>query len=206
MHEMLGFFEGHSPASWSQTDRDSTFTNSGLTCTGGGGGTGNYVSAMCGQKLAANQKIYFEIIVVSLNNGGIGVGNPNESIGNYLGADTNGINLYFPSGWAYNGSVASTLLTVPNAGDIVSFAIDGIDSLIWARINGGNWNGDVIANQNPATVTGGFSCVGIFGAKYMLIGMSSNNTSESYTLIPGASAFSYTPPLGFRSPNSVATK
>jgi hypothetical protein len=208
---MLGFFESHNKTSWSQTNRDPSFTNSGLTCISGGGATFTYVSAFTAQKLPPNQKIYFEVILNTYVDGGWGIGNQNALTTTFTGGDINGAGIYFNSGtgeWTYNGGVSATALGGVATGDNVSFAYDGINALMWARYNGGNWINDILANQNPATATGGLSIPGVYsGATYILIGMvSQTQTVQSYTLNAGSTAFVYTPPLGFRSPDSSAAK
>lgn len=57
-------------------------------------------------------------------------------------------------GW-YNGSAVFTLGSTTSNGDIISFAYIPSTKKVWVRKNGGEWNGDVIGNQNPATGTGG---------------------------------------------------
>jgi hypothetical protein len=64
----------------------------------------------------------------------------------------------------------------------------------------GNWNNDVIGNQNPATNTGGFPCAGVFTSGTIYAAVFLGNTSVSQTINLGSSAFANTIPAGFVSP------
>jgi len=208
---MWGILETHQGVVWNPNDADASFTisNHGLTITGGGGsGGGSFVSARAKQKLQQNQKLYFEYTVNSTSQSyGIGIANANASLSTYIGGDNNGASYYSGGLWAYQGGQTSGM---PDAltNDIWAFAIDAVNDKLWTRQNGGNWNNDVIGNQNPATNTGGFSCPSVFSAGLpIMLGFYSNNpTSEMITINCGTSAFSYTPPAGFYTIDAVATQ
>jgi hypothetical protein len=81
-------------------------------------------------------------------------------------------------------------------GDVVGFAIDIGAGLTWARRNAGNWNNDIIANQNPATGTGGIP-ISLTGALYFACDVQSN--AASGTVNTGGSAYANAAPSGFGS-------
>jgi surface protein len=98
------------------------------------------------------------------------------------------------SGRVYkNGASISTFPNYTN-GDILSMAVDITNSLIWFRVNGGNWNNDPTAD--PSTGTNGFEISPVASspiyACFFVEGSSSN-----FTMNFGATAYSYTPPTGF---------
>jgi hypothetical protein len=224
---VFGFFELHSPTTWSTTDKDSSITPTGLNITGGGGGASNFVSARTNVGLAPNQKIYFELTVVATaDNAVFGVMNAAASTASYPGIDTNGIGAFATSAENYNGLQVGSSGVVVATGNIICVAVDGTSQMMWIRINNGAWNP---ANSNYSQNFGGFG-VGAYGSQwnvltagnspttafggaagplaftlpmYIAFGSSSLST-ETMTLNAGSTAFAYTPPLGFRSPNSCA--
>jgi hypothetical protein len=106
------------------------------------------------------RQIYMEFIInVKVGTLGVGVASPLESlsVSGGIGASAFSMGFYSSKSVFYNnvniGSFSATNLGV---GDTFCLAIDGINNKIWARKNNGNWNNDVIANQNPASNVGGF--------------------------------------------------
>lgn len=129
----------------------------------------------------------------------VGGGNANWTVTgtNSLGNDANSF------GFRLDGStfVAGTNeanwdgSNAPTQGGVVDIAFDLINMKAWARFNGGNWNNDVIANQNPATNTGGYSISGITGPFYA--GGSAVGVGDTITANFGEQSFTYALPSGF---------
>lgn len=92
-------------------------------------------------------------------------------------------------------------------GDNVGVAIDFDAHLMWVRVNGGGWNNDILANQNPATGTGGFDYSSFLSGTvypgYSVYWSDNNNGGNqangpsSCVGIFAAGSFVYTPPSGF---------
>ena len=109
-----------------------------------------------------------------------------------LGTDFKSIG-YRPDGsvWENNGIVATISSYLVNS--IISVAFDLTNNKIWFRVNGGNWNNDVLLSQNPATNTGGVdisSLSGPFMAAWA--GVTTNEILADFGF-----DFTYVAPVGF---------
>lgn len=205
----IGFFEPHVATFLSPTNKDASFTlsNGNLTWAGGGGSGGaSWISGLSTARLRTAERYYCEWTLIAPgtdSNWGVGFANTLAPITDYIGADTNGISYYAGVGaWSYGGGGAGTgLPATPIANDVICLALDGVNKTIWCRLNNGSWFGS--GTGDPATNTNGFPCPNVFNTK-ILIGYTSNNTGSSARLNAGSSAFAFTPPVGFRSPNSCA--
>jgi hypothetical protein len=226
---MFGFFEAHQPTVWSTTDSDGSITPTGLTITGGGGGTNRFVSARSSQPLAPNQKLYFELAVnATAGNAAFGIMNSTTTTSGYPGIDTNGVGIFTTMAVLYNGAQIGSTGLIVRTGDLVSVAVDGTTQMVWIAINGGVWNAatvtskgvvlgsyssasfsevPVIATQtgNPIVASNGLAAPQAFGKSLYLVYCSSSAVTETMTLNVGSSPFVYTPPTGFRAPNSCNT-
>lgn len=98
-----------------------------------------------------------------------------------------------------NSSSAGTNSNAFVQGDTVSMAVDFDNNLFWFRIIhsgvAGNWNNDVIGNQNPVGAVGGRSISGLSGAKFIAAG--ADRTSDVWVLNAGGSSYLATAPSGF---------
>lgn len=176
---------------WNPADKSAATTlssgNHVASSTAGNNGARGTTSKSSG-------KWYFELPVVNTGgsaSGGYGV---IDSVYDY--------GSIFPGGAfavvAWDGSVQCSPSSTfsPGWGTVnghaLSIAIDWSLLKVWARYDGGNWNNDVIANQNPATGTGGYPIANFTG----FIGCRMQNTGN-VTMNAGDSAFTYTPPAGF---------
>jgi hypothetical protein len=188
-----------------------TLSNSNLTLTGTA--TGWYDdTANIG---LTSGKGYFEVTANTLAHGAaIGIANSTEALTAEIGSDTNGIALVNnitagTKGIYYNGAYVKTSATGFAQGSTVGVAVDMTNKLIWFyNPTTGKWNEDVIANQNPATGTGGISIATIMTSGsntvdvYPAAGVDASG--ESLTLNGGASTFVNAIPSGFSSWNSLA--
>jgi hypothetical protein len=102
---------------------------------------------------------------------------------------------YLPSGVVkLNGSTVVTIMGYAS-GDVIYQAIDLDNQKIWYSKNGGNWNNDILANQNPATNTGGIS---LSTLKLPVVpGFAGATIGDAATINNGDSAFGIAVPLGF---------
>lgn len=126
-----------------------------------------------------------------------GVGNASASLSTFLGGDANAAvmtgngdtscnSVSFGTGQGFNGT--------QTAGMAVRLTTKKI--WFWNSATG-QWNADVIGNQNPATGTGGFDISTIASGPYFIV-LDMWETASSYTLNAGGSAHVIgTPPTGF---------
>lgn len=99
-----------------------------------------------------------------------------------------------------NGVTLATLAAFVQ-GDRIDMAIDPLNRLIWFRVNNGNWNNDVIANQNPVGAVGGIDySVMIIGRLLVAVCASLSGTVWTGQF---STAFTNTPPTGFASIDNV---
>jgi len=146
-------------------------------------------------------KYYFEIIAGTLQNTNYGteVGITNGSAAfTTISGNSSGVGvaeLNSANGVLYiNGSYIVRVVSSYNTANVIRIAVDLDAQLIWVAVNAGNWNAS--APANPATGTGGQSFSAITGPYYPVVTLN-GNTTDSLTANFGASAYNYTPPIGF---------
>lgn len=91
----------------------------------------------------------------SANHFAIGVGGSNSVVfdgSHYIGQDTSSIG-YYANGIILSNNTAISVVSPYNPGDIVDMAVDGINNLLWVRVNGAAWNNNLFAD--PITGIGG---------------------------------------------------
>jgi hypothetical protein len=87
----------------------------------------------------------------------IGIGNATASVSNFVGNDANSIGVTAAGTIWFNSAnpVPPSPVAPYTVGNTVGVAVDLTNKKIWFRTNAGNWNNDVIANQNPVGNVGG---------------------------------------------------
>ncbi|BDD79583.1 hypothetical protein [Burkholderia phage FLC9] len=143
-----------------------------------------------------------------------GICNANQLTSSEVGGDTNGISIQTLPGGAdagvrYNGAIALDLGVSPAAGQTVGIAIDLNAKLAWFYNPATQkWNGDVIANQNPATGVGGLPLASIAVAagapQAVYLGVSVDAVTDALTINAGASAWANALPSGFNPWNTAS--
>jgi hypothetical protein len=156
-------------------------------------GPGGFDSAL-GIASHSTGKFYFEL-VPNWTAGNIYVGLGNASTPLHAAFPSPAV-VWGPGGQIFqNGGNAATIQTYVT-GTTLCVAADLTNNKIWFRPNGGNWNNDVIANQNPATNTGGFTIGVTGGGPYFPLGTVANST-DAATANFGATAYAQSVPAGF---------
>jgi hypothetical protein len=119
--------------------------------------------------------IYFETTVKTAANSSSAVGIGNGSLGHssfvYPGRDLNGIG-YLADGTVRINAATITTLATYTSGSIIGIAVDLTHNKIWFGLISGStisWNNDVLANQNPATNTGGISLSTLNAGPYFAV-------------------------------------
>jgi hypothetical protein len=144
---------------------------------------------------------------------GFGVCNASQLNNQRIGTDTNGMMIFTEADGAtagifYNGGNAQTIGTAPQQGDVVGIAIDLNAKLGWFyNPQTQQWNGDVLANQNPATGLGGLplAAIAVPGgtAGLVYLGVSLDAKTDAVTINAGATNFVHTAPTGFNKWNTA---
>lgn len=166
-------------------------------------GAGQFGNAR-GTTSKSTGKFYLEwtVTIDAGNQVGIGFSDTTQSFasGFFNGGATHSMGLTITATvarWQFN-SGGSTAIAAGGAAtnDVIGVAIDVGTGKVWARINAGNWNNDILANQNPATGTGGVA-IGLTGAVFFSCDVES--TTIQGILNTGGSAYANTAPTGFGS-------
>jgi hypothetical protein len=189
---------------------DSTIQNTGLTLTNSnktatGTQTGwQTTRATLPQTIG---KLYAELTVNAIGDGfGFGIVNGNAGLGignaTMVGVDTNGIMMFNnvtaeTSGVYYNNAIAGSIGTgLPTTGSTVSVAVDFIDKLIWFwNPSAGQWNGDVIANQNPAAGVGGYDLTAITSDGNVYLAVALLDSNSQVTINGGSDTLGFVNPI-----------
>lgn len=180
---------------WNPSDKTTPVVlgSGNLRVTTGGSATNGGVRSTTSKTTG---KVYLEYTCTNLGgaNTGCGIATGSAALAT-MGSTTVGVALVYFSGSLYfNGSQVSTLPGV-TGGSVVCVAIDVTSSLLWMRVNGGNWNGSGTAN--PATGVGGINIASLFPSNAVFAAVTVNATNADVTANFGGSAFAQTVPSGF---------
>jgi hypothetical protein len=162
----------------------------------------NYTALATGSVGASQQK-YWEIVgdtvdAFSVSVGlGVADGGFVSASGNFLGIDSHSLGYYNSNDVYTGGSSVANLDVFTTPGDVVSFAVDTVNSKIWFRKNGGNWNNAVIGSQNPATNTGGISFSLTQPLYPALVFRAAATATYQVTARFASAAWTYAAPSGF---------
>jgi hypothetical protein len=97
-----------------------------------------------------------------------------------------------------NNATVATLVSY-TASDNIGVAVRSDLALIWFRKNGGGWNNDVIANQDPANGIGGISLSTLTGGGYGIRPAFGGSTFAQATALFASTSWIYTAPTGAQS-------
>lgn len=147
---------------WSPSERATTIaiTNAGLDASRTSQAIGSCRSS---SPILPAEKRYFEVAIVTMTNAdGTAIGLGSSSFvpaGHYTGDNSGGNSSigYFGDGTVYRAGSNQGSIATYAAGDNIGVAVDMVNSKVWFRKNGGNWNNAAIGSQNPAANTGGYS-------------------------------------------------
>ena len=187
------------PVTWSTTDK-----HGNISISGGGlvaqAVAGGWKAGRANQSRSSG-KFYFEATIGS-GDLGVGLGNASAGLGNYIGADANGVFLYADPSWGRGvfiagGSPGNWTSGTIVAGDVVQVAVDLNAKRLWAkRVSDTTWNAS--ATANPATGVGGYDISGP-AASALFPAVSIQSVGPTVTGNFGASAFAGTRPSGYLS-------
>jgi hypothetical protein len=171
--------------------------NNNLTATASGNTLNGY-TATGTYPISLTDKVMFSITQTTWGGSdvmAVGLCNYNANISYYPGGDTNSIG-YFDDGVVYynDAPVVTSLPTFPDNGQIIDLAVDRNNDLMWIRVDGGYWNGNVSAD--PVTGTGAIEIMQGTATDpnlYLMVnvgydtslGAMSINTSNSYPVPSG---------------------
>lgn len=185
---------------------DITLSNNNFTATSGASATKPQVRSLAA---TANSKVYFEAYCNTVfnpaTNGqkGFGISNQSHAFSKNIGGDADS------AGWFLGASaqfdVNSVANTVATGGamqiatlDYLGFAFDFSLKKSWCRniTKNTGWNNDILANQNPATGTGGQDFSAINAGPYY-INFELVQIADSFILNSGQMPFAGAVPAGF---------
>lgn len=170
--------------------------------------TSLHVNASWQSSIAANFVTdglwYWEWAFPTLSNtsGTVGIANATAAFTDiYIGSDTHGLSCSNSNTLFYNGGSPAGSGAGFSATHRGACALDVPHGKIWWQnltVPGG-WNSDVIANQNPATNTGGIIINATITASPIAPAASVNDgtNSDAFTMFFAASSWIGTPPSGF---------
>lgn len=184
----------------SQTCADITLSGSNLIATKTvSNGTNGAVYAATS---VTTGRYYWEIVAVGGASIGGGIGNISTSVGRgqYTGVGADSIG-WFPSGQVLNNNALSATWATFASGNTLGFAMDLSSNKLWGRVGAaGNWNNDVIGNQNPAVGSqiGGFAIpAGVLAAAVVPGGNTFATSSDVVTGVFASGSWIGTAPSGF---------
>ncbi len=182
---------------WSTKGAAVTLSGSNLiaTVTVGTGSTcaNNFISG----------PVYFEQVIGATLTGSarVGICNPYSFVMTTLV----GVDLW-SCGYNATGTVLINNVTVATiasytANDNIGVAFNPATNLIWFRKNGGNWNNDVIGNQNPVGNVGGISTTTIGYGNFAPAwgGSATSSTTAKFA----SASWTYTAPTGYVSNDTL---
>jgi hypothetical protein len=175
-----------------------------------GGGTttislasgGAHASAF-GSENFTTGKFYWEDIYTWATGSGSGLsgaGNINTTVaaGEFVGQTDKSVGWQASSGTIYYNSGGIGTVQTRSSGDRGAFALDLTNNKIWFKnlTSASGWNNDILANQNPATNTGGLA-LGNVTLAAVVPGAGLFNTSDTLTAYFASSLWTGTAPSGF---------
>ena len=143
---------------WNTGQTAASIALSGGNLTATATQTSTLLSAFALESAAASSLLYWELVITfaTASDNGAGIGITTSADTTWIGQDTTTIGWY-GTGSVFNaGSMVATWATY-TSGARLGFAMDLTHNKLWGRVGAGNWNNDILANQNPATNTGGFA-------------------------------------------------
>lgn len=179
---------------WNPSDKSSNITLSGgnliathsTTSVGGVRSTSSYSTG----------KWYWEITLGPVSDLVIGLANSTYSLStsDNVGADLNSVGWYpYFNDVIVNDAILATI-QAGTQNDVIGFAWDADNKLLWIRTNAGNWNNSGTAN--PATSTGGLSLSSLHAGPFFIV-LGSDKSGDAGTLNVGATSFANAAPSGF---------
>jgi hypothetical protein len=184
----------------------STFdtVNKGAAVTLSGSNTIATTSAGTGSVRGSNRisgLTYGEYVIGATLTGSARVGVCNSAfvLTGLLGVDNNGVGYDAGGTVKINNATVATIATYTTSSN-VGWVVNPFLQLIWFRVNGGNWNNDIIGNQNPVGGVGGISIAAIVGSLSPAWG---GSTTSSATEKYASANWTYTAPTGFSSVDTL---
>lgn len=167
-------------ATWNPSDKGAGITLSGGDLTAATATSSD--DAVRATSSKSSGKWYWEITIVSGGNPAIGVANASADLTSYLGGTSDSLALLPAGNILKNGSIVGSS-AAPVPGDIVSIAWDADAGTVTFKVN----------NASSATISGANVPT---GALFPACGGSGGIAATTMTANFGASAFTYTPPVG----------
>lgn len=153
--------------------------------------------------VAANSKVYWEVLANTIpsspNAVGLGFADSTFTIpqDNFLGSGASTLGWYGSTGAVFLGGSQVATWAQYTSADIPRLSVDTVNSKIWGAVGSGGWNNDILANQNPATNTGGVSITGTPALYPALVFRADTVDAMSVTGQFSSASWSFPAPAGF---------
>lgn len=181
---------------WNSADKSASITLSGgdLVATNAASSAWRGVRSIASHSTG---KYYCEVTMTAIGaNEGLGIGNSAAVFTTYLGdAGNDGIG-WFPSGSIIRNTSNTGSIQTYTTGSVCCMACDMDNLKLWFRTDGGNWNNDVIGNQDPANNIGGRSFSALDAGPWF-VQVNQFDASSSITANFGGSSYAQSVPSGF---------
>ena len=177
------------PSTWNPADKNAAFALTGgdliATCAVAPGQV-----ALRSTRSRTGKRYCEQVVNLNASDSSPSFANVTASLSVYLGSDTNGVCLYGANGQVlYNGVSILATGTPIVAGEVIGWAYDIPNALLWV------YRGGVLQNGNPVAGTGGLSVPGIGASPFM--GFWCGFAPAETTLRATAASFTGTIPTGF---------
>ncbi len=184
------------------TQTNVTMTNGNLTATHTNT-TSNSGARSTSLKNSGKYYIEYQMSILTGQFTGCGILTAAGTLTNFVTDGTNCAAFYQGTGAIWSNGAAQGALAGYTATDFIGLAVDLDNDKVWFRANSvGLWNNGLLAAQNPATNTGGFSISNFSATTMGLVvgfGGSGTNVNERWLCNFGQAAFNGAVPSGFTS-------
>jgi hypothetical protein len=159
---VLDIVEVAGAGTWNPADKAALLTLSPDNLTAIGEGTSNNCSIRATVSQASGKRFCKFTLLETTSwafNGGLQVGFLPASASidpGYLGGSGGGGYTCHGTIFRFNGTQVTTTMPTWTTGDVISMALDLTAKKVWFRKNSDGWNGDILANQDPAAGIGGW--------------------------------------------------
>lgn len=170
-------------ATWNPADKDAAVSLLGGDLTAGKTGGAGWVSARATVSKTASGLIYWENLVVAKSSYIIfGIGNASAALNDFVGDDVNGWGTFSNDGSKYHSGTNAPFAVGVSYGvnDVIAFYWDVAAGTIGMKYN----------NTDKGVMYSGLS-----GALFPMVSL--QNAGNTVTTNFGATAFTYTPPVGY---------
>lgn len=175
------------------------FSNGNLTATQSGANGFNPMKTVTGHSTGLYYAEYTGILIQTATGGIIGLAD-SGSLPADIGTTVGTLGFHdSATTWRSNNSLYASAVFMWVSGNRLGFAVNLTAKLMWLRINGGNWNNDILANQNPVGNVGGIDLTSYMAGATapFYLAFTLYQTGDTVTANFSATGTVDTPPTGY---------